>query len=113
MGCSPLSAVEQNLQSVEKADGVDPNEAVYIAQKALIDADQMKNFHLNANEILRNHVSRPYKDHWFVHFNPKNYKLNFWRFLVVIEKDSGEVIYARTYIPLEYVDFDWVFEKKQ
>ena len=68
-------------------------------------------YKMKSPRILKDAFVRDYKDHWFVSFDPKSFDLSFWRYLVVVEKKSGQILFADTYIPYEVADYDWVFDK--
>jgi hypothetical protein len=111
-GCvSTQKSINNQYAKINFSNGVGTNEAVTIAQKSLMESDKFKDYKIKSARVLHDAFVRDYRDHWFVSFDPKSFDLSFWRYLVVIEKESGQVEFEDAYIPYEVVDYDWVFKK--
>ena len=96
--------------TIDISDGVNADEAVLLARQSLAEAGQTRRFHSKRPEILSGTMVEDYLDTWFVSFNPKDMDDTFWRYLVVIDKKDGTIIWADTYQPLRVFNYDWVFK---
>ena len=97
---------------LDLSDGAQMPEAVILARQEFLKSPYRSEYYPKNPEVLHDLSVRDYPAYWFVSFLPKKFDQSFWRYLVVIEKDSGQIIYANPYVPLEVVDYDWVFKKK-
>ncbi len=109
VGCASLPFRKKDLQ-IDYSNGINMVEAISIAKPALRGSDKAGDYKENSATVLRSLMVRPYPGHWFVEFGPKKFTMSFWSYLIVIEKESGKVIYSDAYIPLEISDYDWLFE---
>ena len=113
VGCSTISKIEKNYASVNFSNGIGSEEALFIAKKRLLDSLVFKDWKVDQPELMRDRFVRSYPDHWFVQFSSKAYERSFWRYLIVIDRKTGEVLEPGAYVPLEVVDYDWVFSGKR
>jgi len=107
-GCASVSLQEQ-YDLINWNDGISEQEAIIIGQQELTEADLTKRFHIKKGSILGNHLVEPYPDFWFVSFYPVEFDDHFARFLVVIKKETGDVVRTEQYRPLRVLDYKWVF----
>lgn len=108
-GCSTVNAVDKEYGQVNFSDGIDSHEAVVIAQKKFLESRYAKEYEARSAAILRDFFVRDYPGYWFVSLDSKNFNLTFWRYLVVIHKATGRIRFADPYVPLEVMNYDWVF----
>ena len=108
-GCATSGA--RPVTSIDASDGINAEEAVLLARQSLIESGQTRRFHSKHPEILSGTMVEDYLDTWFVSFNPKDMDDHFWRYLVVLDKKSGTIIWADTYQPLRVFNYDWVFRQ--
>ena len=112
-GCSSTEKIRREYKKIDVTNGINEFEAVTIAQNELITKGQEYYLQLGANLRQDEHAQK-YPDYWFVGFSPKTYyKDEFPGYLIVINKQSGEIIHSRDYyFPNQIPSLDWVFEKK-
>jgi hypothetical protein len=107
-GCASTSA---KFTQVDPSNGINRYEAIMMAKSEIENAG-LKNYFKNLKPILREDpYASKYPEYWFVDFTPKIY-FDFWGYLVVINKKTGEIIHSRDYYwPVKIADLDWVFNK--
>ncbi len=103
--------IRQN-ELVTKNDGIDPDEALAMATYQLVQSPRKGKFNYREPNLMKSPFIRPYPDFWFVEFESNNFDDRFGRYLVVINKKSGDIVFADRYFPYEVMDYDWVFLKK-
>ena len=109
-GCSSaLESIEKDYAQINPADGIDAREAVVAAQKEFLRSPYVKQYAVKSAVIIQDFFVRAYPDYWFVSFDSTDFSKGFWHYLVVIQKSSGKLQFAGPYVPLEVVNYDWVF----
>ncbi|HQO58660.1 MAG TPA: hypothetical protein PLT76_08070 [Candidatus Omnitrophota bacterium] len=108
-GCSVAARVNKDYAGLNRTDGVDEKEAGVIARHALLNSQSPKRFHINKASILSDRLVEPYPDYFFVSFYPVAFDDHFWRYLVVIDKKTGQVVREDQYRPLKNFNYEWVF----
>ena len=110
LGCANTGSLEKAYKHVIFVDGVDPKEAPVIARRAMIQKGYDTDYSAGSGAILYDRLVRDYPDYWFVSFDARKFEMNFWKYLVVIKKSDGEIIFAGAYVPLEILNYDWIFK---
>ncbi len=107
-GCSTTT---NRFTTVDPSNGINRYEAILLAKQEINKAG-LRNYFNNLKPIIREDpVAAKYPDYWIVDFTPKIY-FDFWGYLVVINKKTGEIIHSRDYyFPAKIADLDWVFGK--
>ena len=122
-GCASVKTVDQDYKHhVNLTDGVDFKEAKIIAQKKLLSTEDKDTFCLSLPEIKTGHLVSAYPRYWFVTFGPNwlepmskealtesYHELKEKVFIVVIDKNSGDIFFAGTWYPKREDDFNWIF----
>ena len=108
-GCSGVGPYARQYETLNRQDGVTASEARVVAQYHFSLSDQVRIFKPGNPQVLDDRLVQKYSDFWFVTFYPRDIDQHFWRYLVVIEKKSGEVVWEGTYRPLTVFHYDWVF----
>lgn len=108
-GCSTTGS--KNAVVIDRSNGINIEEATEIATQALNKSSKLSEYKVKTAKVLKTLPAKDYSDYWFVSFDPKSFDQSFWRYLVVMKKDTGEVVHSEPYVPLEIIDYDWVFEK--
>ncbi len=121
-GCASTEAIYKNYDTVNFKDGIDQREAKIIAQRIIIATDEQRNYRVSVPDIRTDLEAIKYPDFWFVVFghnwlspistNPmaETYtELRETQFLVVLDKDNGNIKFAGLWYPKRENDFDWVF----
>lgn len=117
LGCATVPSIERNRRAIDFSDGINRQEAKIIAKSKIIQThlkddyriigpriydaaeftDEIKGketFSFLINRELYNDDELRYSDSWYVIFRPKFLSLFSVSYLVVIDKDSGEIQYA-------------------
>ncbi len=111
-GCATVSSISRNYKNIDLSDGISRQEAKVIAQKQIIQTDFKKDYRIinpsiyHAEEFtddLKERFLRDkaiydsgqlrYPNSWHIIFHPKWLSLFSLYYLVVVDKDSGEVQY--------------------
>ena len=111
LGCTTIGGVNKAFEAVNFSDGINQAEAQVIAQEKLVAYKDRRNYVVKSPEVIDNAIVRQYPEYWFVSFEANKFDLSFWNYLVVINKETGAVLFADSYEPLRTVDYDWVFKK--
>ncbi len=123
-GCASDQAISRNYSKlVNASDGVSEQEAKILAQKQLVDTMQKRDYRVTAPDVKTTPAALKYPAYWFVVFGhnwlspistdplAKTYtELRETQYLVVIDKQSGEVKFAGEWYPKRSDNFDWVFD---
>lgn len=123
-GCASTKAINDNYNKmVNSSDGVTDQEAKIIAQKELVGTQQKRDYRVTAPDIKSTPEALKYPAYWFVVFGhnwfspmstdplAKTYReLREGMFLVVIDKNSGEIKFSGEWFPKRATDFDWIFD---
>jgi hypothetical protein len=123
-GCASTDAIYKNYDTlVNVKDGVNEREAKIIAQKIIISTDEQRNYRVTAPDIKTDYETSKYSDYWFVVFGhnwfspistdplAKTYtELKEAQFIVVINKQDGDIKFTGLWYPKRSHDFNWVFD---
>ena len=123
-GCASMEAIYRNYdRMVNVSDGVNDQEAKIIAQKQIIGMQQSRDYRVTAPDIKTTPQALGYPQYWFVVFGhnwlspistdpmAKTYtQLRETQYLVVIDKQTGEIKFSGEWYPKRRSDFGWVFE---
>ena len=127
VGCAtPESIYRSYTTMVDVIDGVSEEEAKIIAKYNLMQMRENELYKISAPVIYTDSRATVYPKYWFVAFGPnwfapmsKNrdeltYKeLNSADYLVVIDKDNGDIVFSGLYYHTRADDFDWVFNPEK
>lgn len=112
LGCATMSSIRNSYKKINFSDGIDINEAKIIAKNEIIKTDAKNEYKiigpeacdigdLNAKAVtnklfkeilIRNEdIGREYPNSWIVVFHPKLLSFFSISYLVVIDKNTGEV----------------------
>ena len=125
--CASREDIIKNYEEkVNYVDGVNAEEAKSIAKRKIITAEEQRNYKITAPGILNNLYTQKYSDYWFVVFghnwlspistdpNSKTYtELKEAQYLVVIHKNTGDIVFAGEYFSKRSQEFDWVFKERR
>ena len=125
--CATREEIMQNYEErVNLSNGVNASEAKAIAQRQIITVEEQRNYKITAPGILNNNYTQKFPDYWFVVFghnwfspistdaNAKTYSdLMKARYLIVINKKTGEIRFDGEYFPKRSKEFDWVFQERK
>lgn len=125
--CASREDIMKNYEErIDYSNGVEFQEAKIIAQRKIISVEEKRNYKITAPGVLNNAAAKAYEDYWFVVFGPnwlspistdgsaKTYtQLKEARYLVVISKIDGQIVFAGEYFPKRSPEFNWVFEERQ
>lgn len=123
--CASREHIMQNYEEkLDASDGIDASEARIIAQRKIITVSEKRNYKITAPGFISTPAAKKYSDYWFVVFGhnwlspistedgAKTYtELKEARYLVVIQKNTGDIVFAGEYFPKRSPDFAWVFEE--
>jgi hypothetical protein len=109
-GCSVSRAIDSQLAQMDRSNGLNYQEAVIVAQDTLRMSPAAPDYDVKSGKVIQGLLVRGYPDHWFVTFDAKDFRTPFWKFMVVMHKDTGEIIFSESCIPLDHANFDWVFQ---
>lgn len=111
-GCADnIMTLASRPKKVDTTDGVNIQEARMIARAALKESSEASDYRANSGVVIDNFMSKAYPGYWFVGFANKRFDQSFWEYLVVVEKEAGDVYFSGAYVPLEVFSYDWVFKK--
>ncbi len=120
VGCTLASSIRRDFQQINSKDGVDRREAVIIAQHTLVESYLKSKYNVSSYFFytVKCEDIVTCANHWFVEFDPKIGTLVFnesdatyhSRYLVVINKHTGRVVFRGKYLPGQTWNFDWVFK---
>ncbi len=96
LGCARVNSINAHYARVKVEDGITRNEAKLIAKKNLIETRYKYIYQIIWPRILENNHTKRHEDLWFVDFLAKEFQL-ISNYLVILEKDSGKIIYADSY----------------
>ncbi len=125
-GCASSRAIHNNYEKmVNISDGVDEQEAKIMAQKDIIAMYEQRDYRVTAPDVKDTPEALKYPDYWFVVFGhnwlspistdplAKTYtELKEAQYLVVINKESGEIVFSGQWYSKRADHFDWVFYPK-
>jgi hypothetical protein len=103
--------IDYSFKKVKTDDGVDNREAVVIARKYFLDKTERQDYRLGSARVIEDYFSSEYPDYWFISYDSKTLERSHWRYLVVMKKSDGEVIFTSAYVPQKNTGFEWVFEQ--
>ena len=109
-GCIAFSQVEKNRKLIDISDGIDETEALLVAQINLLTSDFKPYDKVIPAKIRTDEAAQKYSDYWFVNYSPA-VTSNYPSLLMVINKQTGEVIFTKEYWPKVVKDLDWVFKR--
>jgi len=109
-GCATIKSIEKNYKKIDYSDGINKSEAKLIAKKSLIDSPYRNFYRVIRPRILDNDETLQHPRYWFLKFRRKSSKLNKSNYFVVIEKKTGEVIYAEKHYPNNAQNYRWILE---
>jgi hypothetical protein len=90
-----IKTVMDKYETVNYEDGVDWEEAEIIAQRALVRQNLADKYDLDNPKAVEEVDELPnYADHWFLAFKERMFSSIEYVFVVVIEKESGQVKFA-------------------
>jgi len=89
---SGCETIRDMMTKVHYYDGIDEKEAMYIAQEKLIWVEQQKHFHKKRGAISTDKTAREYPNIWFIKFPPRKKEDSGKYFLVMIVKETGQVL---------------------
>jgi hypothetical protein len=113
VGCSVSRTIDKQLTQVDRTNGLNYQESLIIAQDILHTSSFASDYDVKSGQIIQGILMRDYPNYWFVTFDAKDFRTPFWKFLVVMHKDSGEVVFAEPCVPLDHANFDWVFQPRK
>lgn len=122
--CATTESIYQSYKTmVDIADGVSEEEAKIIAKYNLTKMKERELYKISAPVIYTDSRATVYPKYWFVAFGPNwfapmskereglTYKeLNSADYLVVIDKDNGDIVFSGLYFHTRVDDFDWIFD---
>ncbi len=108
-GCITFSKVERIRKQIDISDGIDKTEALLVAQINLLTSDFKPYDKVIPAKIRTDEAALKYPDYWFVNYSPV-VTSNYPSLLMVINKQTGEVILTKEYWPKVVKDLDWVFK---
>lgn len=125
--CASREDIMQNYEErIDASDGITAKEAKIIAQRKIISVPEKRYYKITAPGVINNAASQEYMDHWFVIFGhnwlspmsteegAKTYtELKEAQFLVVINKETGQIVFSGEYFPKRATDFGWVFQERK
>jgi hypothetical protein len=111
--CSSIGTYYKDFRDLKLADGVSSSEAKTIGQYHFVLSDQLNVFKPGSPAILNDRLALEYPEFWFVSFSPRDIDQHFYRYLVVINKKSSEVIWEGIYQPLKIINYNWVFTARE
>jgi len=125
--CASREDIVRNYEEqVNYSDGISPIEAKLIAKRKIITVQERRNYKITDPDILNNLFSQKYPDYYFVVFghnwfspistdeNAKTYSdLMAADYLVVINKNTGEIPFYGEYFPKRSHGFEWVFQARR
>jgi len=90
-----IKTVMDKFETIDYEDGVDWEEAEIIAQRALVRKNLADKYDLVNPKAVEDVDELPhYEDHWFLVFKERMFSSIEYVFVVVIEKESGQVKFA-------------------
>jgi hypothetical protein len=92
VGCATAGSIDESYKRVNLSDGISKEEAALIAKKHLSEEPEKKDFQIISPVILNNAETKKYPHIWFIRFHPKNILLIDKYYLVMVSKDTGEII---------------------
>ncbi len=111
VGCSSVVPIKKNyINEIDFSNGINATEALLIAKKQLISSDVRKKYILKSARVLSGYCERQYSRYWFVRFDARAFDESFWSYLVVIDKETGNIRFAGEYVPLQVFGYKWVFD---
>ena len=111
-GCATQSSLKKSMEKVNYKDGISSVEAKIIAKKKLNDTPFLGwlVYKIIGPKIIDNVHSKKYPKYWFVEFGEKSPNSSSSKYLVIIDKKTGEIIEAVTYEPVKKQDISWAIE---
>jgi len=82
-----------------------------IAQMDLSRSQKKNDFKIKYPRVMRNHLVKKHVDYWFIAFEAKKFNDAFWEYLVVVHKGGGRVVFSEPHVPLDHLDYDWIFQE--
>jgi hypothetical protein len=110
-GCATIDSVNKNYQKINYSDGINTEEAKLIGKKRLINSGYQSEYQVISPDFLIDKRTKKYPDYWFVVYHPKNLGLTHSKYLVVMNKKTGDVLYS-DYWECKENNFDWIIDKK-
>lgn len=108
LGCARRNAIDTHYLNVDYTDRIDIDEAKTIAKKELLNQGQHYYYRLTAPHVVQDARTQKYPDLWFVSFDPKAVsKTTFGNYLVIVERETGNILFSNAYDPRLEKDFDW------
>ncbi len=90
--CATINSMENNYEKIDYSDGVNKTEAVLIAKNHIMKTKYVKDYQIVSPVILNNEQTKKFSNIWFVRFHPKKITLLTHYYLVMISKETGEII---------------------
>ena len=123
-GCVSTEDIYKKYDNlVPIVNGVNIQQAKIIAQRVLIDTEEKDSYRISYPDIKTSPIALKYPDYWFVVFGHNlleplsndalHQNLNQLletEYLVVINKETGKVLFFGEWYPKRENDFDWVFD---
>ena len=110
IGCSPLSQLKKDYKKVVYINGINRFEAITIAQMFLVKSIYRPYYPQIPAYVRDDEHAQQYSDYWFVDFSPE-LTFDAPSYLVVIHRQTGDVIYNGEYWPRKMLDLQWVFDR--
>lgn len=110
-GCSTIGSINKSYSKLNRADGISAKEAKLIAKKALLDSEFRGDYRFIRPEIMHTQKTAYHPDHWFLKAKQKKLGFDDSYYFVVVNKKTGEVIYAKNHspYPTDVKGYFWVF----
>jgi len=109
-GCSFVTVDYSDLNTV---DGVNSYEAVLLAQKEILVTSFRHSRKVDEPDVLSGSEAEKHHDYWFIVFSPKISLIKAVQaYLVVVEKQTGAVVYKGIWDTQEHPGLDWVFSSE-
>ena len=117
MGCATTASINKNMSKITYNDGIDKTEAKIIAKKKLSDAPFLGwiSYRIIGPSVRSDKSTDLYPNYWFVEFSEKFYPDFFTeegdsKYLIIIDKQTGEIKADLIYYPRKKQDIEWVVE---
>ncbi len=109
-GCAQFSTLERDYKKIVYFNGINNYEAITLAEKCLVKSE-FKSYYKTFPAKIRTDIdAKKFPKYWFVDFSPK-LAYDAPSYLVVIEKEHGNIILAKDYWPKVHTNLDWVFQR--
>jgi len=112
-GCASWHSPNQEYARINFSDGISINEAIVIGKEELSACEYRHEYRSQRGNVMTNRLARAHPDYWFVSFESKRLDRHFWSYLVVVNKQTGQVVFSDPHVPLDMINYDWIFDRAQ